>query len=490
MILRLLFCLTIFLCGCRQSEPEKHPEPTVVVGQEFSCRDCHAHSLDSHHNQLACTSCHGGQSPTKNADSAHQDIIRRPAHPKNMEQNCGHCHRQEIHAAQQSAHFTLADETNTVRRAFGADEHLASLLDIPQQEEITSALDLVDDMLRRRCLRCHVYYQGDDYPQTVHGTGCAACHLDFSQGKPASHAFVKSPPDSQCLHCHQGNFVGADYYGRYEHDHHWDYRTPYTPTGTTSRPYGVEYHQLSADIHQLAGLACIDCHSGMELMTDSPQKISCQSCHGLATDAPLPLNNLHRENGQIILTTKHDGSTHLVPQLNHPAHKKYEKQAHCTVCHAGWAFTDEGTHLFRLDPEEFDPWGALYVQGSSEVEEQIYTSLYREESYPVVFMSDKITNELYTGIWLKGFELRRWEFPIICKDSQGILHICRPLLDLHLSYIDDEEKLIFDAITPDNAPAMGLLPYTPHTIGKAGAFYQQRLQENIHLLQQPLNLKK
>lgn len=482
--------MVILLCSCSQDEPEKQTEPATVNDQEFSCRDCHDHKIDSHHTQLACTSCHGGQSTAKTADKAHENLIRRPAHPNNMEQNCGRCHLEQLHTARKSAHFTLANKINTVRRAFGADADLLSLQDINQQEEITSTLNLVDDMLRRRCLRCHVYFAGDNYPETLHGTGCAACHMDFSGGTLASHVFIKSPPDRQCLHCHQGNFVGADYYGRYEHDHHWDYRTPYSKTGTTSRPYGLEYHHLSADVHKLAGLACIDCHSGTELMTDSQEKIRCQSCHTIDPKTPLPLDNLHRENSSIILTSRSDDSMHLVPQLKHPAHEKFKDKAYCTVCHAQWAYTDEGTHLFRLDPEEFDPWGALYVQGSFEVEDQIMASLYRDESYPVVYMSDKITGELYTGIWLKGFELRRWEFPIICKDSDGMLHICRPLLDLHLSYVNDKEELIFDAITPDNAPSMGLMPYTPHTIGKAGAFYQQRLKENTQLLQQPLNLDK
>ena len=32
-----------------------------------------------------------------------------------------------------------------------------------------------------------------------------------------SHAF-STPTDKQCLSCHYGNYVGGDYYGRYEHD--------------------------------------------------------------------------------------------------------------------------------------------------------------------------------------------------------------------------------------------------------------------------------
>ena len=60
----------------------------------------------------------------------------------------------------------------------------------------------------------------------------------------------------------------------------------------------------------------------------------------------------------------------------------------------------------------------------------------------------------------------------------GILKVFRPILDLHLSYVNQEEKILFDSITSSD-PGKGLLPYTPHTTGKAGIYYPQRLQENI-----------
>ena len=491
MILRFLFCILFFLCSCSGEEPETPaPEPAIVKERTYSCRDCHDVQLDKNHRDITCTDCHNGNDDVQSEELIHENLIKRPAHPFHMEQTCGPCHPNEVNSARHSLHFTLKNETNSVRRAFGAEHDLQSLADIPQHEEISSALSLAEDLLRRRCLRCHVYYEGDAYPETIRGTGCAACHLLYSAGKMSSHSFVKSPPDSQCLHCHQGNYVGADYYGRFEHDHHWDYRSPYLKDGTTSRPYGVEFHQLSEDVHKMAGLSCIDCHSGQELMRNSTIKTTCRSCHFPEPDKPLPVDNLIFEEDRLLLTTRLTNSTKTVPRAVHPAHDKYKEKAGCAVCHAQWAFTDEATHLFRIDVEEFDPWGALFTQGSSEVEDQVVMSLYGDESYPYVFMRDKITGELYTGLWLKGFELRRWEFPIICKDEEGVLQICRPLLDLHLSYVNENEDLIFDAISPTSGPPSGLLPYVPHTIGKAGAFFSERLLENSDLLKHPLNLHK
>ncbi|MFH1217079.1 MAG: hypothetical protein V1706_11320 [Pseudomonadota bacterium] len=488
MILPFLFCILFFLTGCGPEEVENGTDIPPPPGKEMGCVDCHASTLDRIHQDIACTTCHGGRATALSAEKAHENLIRYPAHPDHMMQSCGPCHGEQVGKAEHSLHFTMKQEVNTVRRAFGAKKDLDSLVSVPQLEEIASIQDLADDMLRRRCLRCHLYFPGDKYGETTRGTGCAACHLEFSAGRAASHAFVGSPADSQCLHCHYGNFVGADYHGRFEHDFHWDYRTPYPKTGESLRPYGVEYHQLSPDVHQKAGLACIDCHRGPELMA-SNNRPSCASCHFWQPGQPLPGDNLHEKNNTLVLITRHHGKKLPVPPALHPAHVEWKNKASCAVCHAQWAFTDEGTHLLRLDAEEFDPWEALSVQGSKEVESQIVTSLYGDESLPYIFMTDTITGELYSGVWLQGYEVRRWEFPIVCADAGGMLHICRPILDLHLSYVNEEEDVIFDAVKPGNAPPRGLVPYAPHTIGKAGPFYKIRLHENTFLLQQPLNMK-
>jgi hypothetical protein len=446
--------------------------------------------LDAGHAAIACTGCHAGNDPASDAEAAHAGMRKQPAHPVHLAQTCGTCHADQLAAAGNSLHFTLKNEVNTVRRAFGAEQDLASLVEIPQHEEIGGILDLADDLLRRRCLNCHLYSSGDQYPEARRGAGCAACHMEFAGGRAVSHAFIRSAPDSQCLHCHYGNFVGADFSGRFEHDFHWDFRTPYDKEGNSPRPYGVEYHELASDVHRRAGLACIDCHAGAELMGAPAAAVSCAACHRWQPGEPVPLPNLRAENGVLVLTGRLTGKTVKVPPLTHPAHARYKDKADCAVCHAQWSFTDAGTHLLRLDAEAFDPWAALYVQGSAEVEEQLLAALYRDKPYPYVFMSDKITGELYSGLWLLGYELRRWEFPIVCADEAGKLHICRPLLDLHLTYVNEQEAVVFDAIAPPRSPAKGLLPYTPHTIGRAGAFFSQRLRDNTELLTQPLNLEK
>lgn len=444
------------------------------------CTDCHPFTVDARH-AFGCTACHGGQDGASR-EEAHTGLVAAPAHPDSMMENCGGCHAAQVDSARHSLHFTLKKEVNAVRRVFGADEPLDSLVDIPIHEETTTVLDLADDMLRRRCLRCHVYSSGDVYPGTVRGTGCAACHLEYRGGALVSHAFVKSPPDSQCLHCHYGNQVGADYYGRFEHDFGNEFRTPYRTDDVYPRPYGVEFHQLAPDIHQQKGMACIDCHSGAELMggTGTPAAgITCAGCHDWKPGERLPLDTLRVDKGTLALTTKLGGQLLTVPQLRHEAHRLYGREAACTVCHAQWIFNDKGTHLILYEAEDYDPWENLIVQGSYEVEKQLRTNLYGEgKGFEVPFMRDKITGEPYLGIWFKGYELRRWEEILVGRDTDGRLKVFRPILDLHLSSVDVDENVVFDSVGAVD-PRQGLRPYTPHTIGRAGQFYRQRLRANV-----------
>ena len=160
-----------------------------------------------------------------------------------------------------------------------------------------------------------------------------------------------------------------------------------------------------------------------------------------------------------------------VPATKHPVHTRKDIKAACTVCHAKWTFNDQNTQLLRIDTTDYDEWEDLFVQDSSEAEFLLLNGIYGDEELEPV-MQDKISGDVHQGLWLKGFRTRRWEVPIIASDSQGRLQTMRPVLDLHISWLDDEGETRFDSIKGRDE---GLRPYTPHTVGKAGAFYKQRL---------------
>ena len=398
-----------------------------------------------------------------------------------MAQTCGKCHIDQVNSASHSLHFTLKNEVNLVRKAFGAADELQSLTEIPKVESPETILELADDMLRRSCLRCHVYYTGDRYPGIVRGAGCASCHLSVYEGKLTSHLFLKTPGDRQCLQCHYGNHVGADYYGRFEHDMNEEYRTPYTTTDDYFRPFGMEYHQLQEDVHKTKGLICVDCHFGSQLMGNLPSTIQCASCHDKTLLAEtLPPNVIVGEDGTYSFKSINGATTQPLPVMQHPAHNQYNEVAGCQVCHAQWTFIDQQTSLLRRDTDEYDDFSRLTVQGSFEVEKILLNNLDYDAEEMEPMMLDKISGELELGLWHKGFLTRRWEEVVVGRDENGKLQVMRPILDIHLSWIDEDEEVQFDSVS-SSAKNNGWLPYIPHTTGKAGLFYRDRIEQFLRL---------
>lgn len=471
--------LLLSLTACREkdqanttnSEPPAEKIPAALVKQATGCQGCHAHvRLDSNHD-FACIDCHQGSSGTSEKQAAHADLLARPAAPANMAKVCGKCHAQEAERCAQSAHFTLKNEVNLIRSHFSLAP-LAGLTAIPERSSPPENKEqLVDDLLRRHCLRCHVYTVGDNYPYVRRGLGCAACHLSTSKGKLDSHAFIL-PNERQCLSCHYGNRVGSDFAGMHEHDYSDDFRSPQVTLRPFLRPYGVEQHDLAQDIHRQRGLTCIDCHSGAEL-SGQQQAVRCADCH--EPDKALLLHNVRKhDNGRLILTARQDGKEHLIPMLTHPAHAQYGDKVACQVCHGQWSFNDQTTHLLLTYSEDTDDWESLAVQ-SNFAAEQFLTG----EAYSPV-MPDTLTGQSKAGLWLQGYSLRRWEQMLIRRDADGMIKVFRPVLDLRLSAAAADGTVLAGL---DNLVGSddGLLPYTPHTTGPAGLFYEQRFR---HLWQE------
>ncbi len=156
------------------------------------------------------------------------------------------------------------------------------------------------------------------------------------------------------------------------------------------------------------------------------------------------------------------------------AHGRYGAKVACQVCHGQWSFADHGNHLLRQDDPDYEPWQALTRQGNAEIETKLEAVLFQDGAASEATMTDGITGSPSPGIWLQAYELRRWEEINTCLDGQGVLQVCRPILDLHLSYVNQDGEVVFDGVRP-LAGTQIMLPYTPHTTGRAGAFYQQRL---------------
>jgi hypothetical protein len=90
-------------------------------------------------------------------------------------------------------------------------------------------------------------------------------------------------------------------------------------------------------------------------------------------------------------------------------------------------------------------------------------------------MSDPFTGEKRPGVWLAAYGQRRWETVRIGR-ANGKLMVMRPPADIFLSWVDADGKTRFDnsRLRGDDD---GLSPYTPHTTGAAGIFWQSRLRD-------------
>ena len=452
-----------FLAGCNN---ERVP---VVSG----CINCHKVELDQHH-QLGCTSCHHGNNSEATIEKAHAGLVNRPAHPENSEEFCGPCHQEAVEMTRTNDHYTLSGYFNALRLAdpaFAAD----NLSDIKASASPASDDELLHDMLRRKCFRCHVYTTGDNFPNTSRATGCGSCHLSFFNSAMKSHHFRKNQGDEVCLTCHYGNRVGFDYYGRYEHDYNEEYRTPYTTENDFFRPYGVEYHQLEPDIHQKAGMLCVDCHRSEQVMGSGSVKADCSSCHDATRLKSSRSESISGTNDQYIFTSAATGKIFNVPIMTNPAHLKFNEQIGCQVCHAQWSFNDSQTHLLRIDHDYLDQFEKLTLDGDYRTNRIITSNIEFEAESILPATSDFFTDALFPGIWLKGYGERRWEEPKLTRDTHGILRVGRPILDIHLSWIDSGEIVRFDSIEPFSG-GVTILPYVPHTTGPAGPFYELRIK--------------
>ncbi len=431
-----LFLALLLLWGCKENPPEP---------QNFFCVTCHQVALDAKHD-FPCQRCHAGQTPAPSKEAAHKGLVTAPALPPYLEKTCGPCHRKEVTTLKKTRHFTLVGEINPVLKIFGL-KSVDSVLALKEPTGVETLEDLVHDLLRRRCLRCHLFYEGDAYAETKRGRGCAACHLKYAAGELISHEFVRTPPDRLCLHCHYGNRVGFDYYGLFEHDYPYAFRSPLIEGEPPPRPWGVEYHEMNPDLHLKAGLACTDCHTGRELMAGAPGP-RCQDCH---------------------------------PKLSPAYHKpSVLAGARCSACHAVWSFQDREYHLILHFDPDWEEWAEFYVQGSSEVEETFL--LFFETGMAQARMRDKISGKVREGIWFLGFRARRFAEVPLGYDEKGRVSVLRPILDLHLS-LAREDEIPFDNFYPEKLakdPEKRFLPYAPHTIGAADYFRTQKVLRMIH----------
>ena len=363
---------------------------------------------------LSCTFCHRGDPDGTTKEAAHKGLWANPSDFRVASQTCGVCHREILERAKKSIHatsagiisaarytwgaqarkgaiyatFAVEDRDGDVPARLGALEGLKKLPTFDPDRPLSPTNNPVDDYLRSECLRCHLWSQGARRAGDYRASGCAACHVLYSDsgtyqggdkaigkgavGRPRFHRITSRIPAGQCVHCHnRGGRIGTSFVGIMESD---GYGAPWSsePGKKGARKlHGKYYNHLLPDIHYQKGMECMDCHTDNDIhgdgniysKKDQAVEIECTDCHGTLT-APAPLKTargtrltwLHRRGGKVVLVSRFDGRKHLVPQVRQvvasnpraaeamtiPGHMK---RMECYACHARWAPQCYGCHV-------------------------------------------------------------------------------------------------------------------------------------------------
>jgi hypothetical protein len=341
------------------------------------------------------------------------------------------CHQGKTEACLDSKHTTLTDAINITRKVWGIEESNVSLQTIPKPKtKIEKPSDLIDDFLRRKCLKCHLDIQNSGESGMKRKSNCLACH---SEHNPKGTCQPKKISSEKCLTCHNKQFVGTDYLGFFPKDHHRSFRAPLTKDGKfPPQTYGIDHHYLNEDIHHMLGMECVDCHNGKGgKKWESSAK--CADCHQNPTSK------------------------------NHPS---YHDNISCSACHSAWNISSYELSVFRDDTADYAKWKELTLQEDGYLTNFLNKAL-KSKKPPKPIMPDWVDKRMEDGIWYSGYRYKRWEHFVLGNNNEGKIEILRPLFQYRISYKDANGTMILDDVKEiDGKSIEAWLPYAPHTITK------------------------
>ncbi len=467
---------------------------------------------------FSCVTCHLGNDLATEKEAAHEGLISDPGDLDRVEYTCGKCH------PEQAGHIKVCNMAlaprliNHTRFAFGDQNQTvytygvrgtSGLKEVPlpdltrlRETEVSATgeklgarlIGLGDDILRRSCLRCHLYTRGSDRVGEQRGQGCSACHVPYSNrdsNKPQEHAVVKSLGITPCLKCHNSNHIGCDFVGLFEKDFNRGFSSPILDGVQPDRIYGSEQHTLRSDVHFRRGFVCSNCHPSDQLhgkwkaesTRESVRRISCEGCH-VDFDHPL----IARSAGGEITLSNRRGKPVPVMRNDVVAHNvDKHKKLRCSTCHAGWSFQDYGFHLLLDERPEYWMWSINSAQNDPQIQallhkfvgdyaalvppKQPYTKPMDEKDWTPPVTKDWLSGESRPGAWFRGYTMRRWSNPPLGIDSAGKVSVMRPMRQYVISWVNSEGTVMLDSVIPSTmlgTPGLIMNPYSPHTIQEKG----------------------
>lgn len=431
------------------------------------CKSCHnVENFELKNHNFSCIECHV-KPVDRTRGIEHKKIVANPASYKNMEIFCGKCHKENIKNFKNSNHATLKNMINITRKVWGVKDSNCSLMTLPKinNKDIKDVSELVDDFLRRKCLKCHIDNKGSGEKGMYRGKGCMSCHMKYSsdgkyKGKDSKligkkshgiiHKMSKKPPMSACLSCHNKEFVGTDFLGLFPKDYHYSYRGPITKKGTfLNTKYGIDFQHLNIDVHRKKGFKCNSCHGSFQNNGKMVTK-TCVSCHKNISDIE--------------------------------AHKSYHSKISCTACHSSWMGSHYEMSVFRDDIKDYNKWNKLTMQEDAYLQNFLEKNIGKKNQESPM-MPDWVENKKHKGLWYSGWTFRRWENFLLGNADNGKIELLRPLFQYRVSFRDSKGRIIFNDLRFNkyNEKMEVFLPVKPHTIIK-NAKNCEKCHENKNIL--------
>ncbi len=412
-VLILLLFITVYFAANQLSDK-------YFINRTFNgCVDCHDEMVgfeESHSPEIVgCNACHLGNPNMTNKDFAHKGMILIPGNLSDAGKTCGitNCHPGIPERISSSLMNTMSGVISVNRFAF---DELAKPEGHFNVKDLTQSN--ADNHNRNLCASCHlgnVKTEWRPIDELSRGGGCNACHLNYSNEaieqlkkyqnskvknqklKEAEIEFPKIHPqlnlnitNNHCFGCHsRSGRISTNYEGWFETLTIWD-------AVKGNKEYRIlmddrVFQKAEDDVHNKAGMECIDCHVSMEIMgdgnlyqhMDEQLKVQCIDCHSSKTNSIgydqldfeskiiVDLRKSRIENTEFLKTVKSNiplintyVTSHLEKylitkssnkklQLKRPKQICVEGKSHqrlnCQSCHTEWVTHCVGCHT------EFDP---------------------------------------------------------------------------------------------------------------------------------------
>jgi len=381
------------------------------------CLSCHRGIETASASHEGCVVCHGGDPKGVTKEAGHRGIygIANASYPGRWELGCAPCHRHQVERMKTSQMYTNAGMIAEIQATWESEHPGVAFASQPaqthgldgqplEQKGVTQLDDLSGELYRKFCARCHLARQNEALDGTGHPSGCAACHFPYDDGASyrggdptmrgrsphsATHAMQGLPPMQACYRCHQrSGRMALSYQGL------MDGNNGLVPTrgglpGPVPASDERNFTHIAADVHFLAGMECIDCHTAREVMGEGyasasmagQLEIACEDCHGGAdtrpsfvavereNEAPLresrqyavrvrpgdrmaltrkqrPYSNVFDEEGTVVLRTKRAGRRLVSAVITGtPAHAVVgHERLSCVACHSRSVVQCYGCH--------------------------------------------------------------------------------------------------------------------------------------------------